>query len=107
MATLDEAAWEGIHRMIVGFPTIDDVPPPQVPPPPEVVTSESATGLSTPALAEISRQAGKTKGQLAVAIGAVSGTVPAPTDVSATVTAMSDEERGRLADELNLDWREQ
>ena len=71
----------------------------------EAIEVPPPTGLSASALAGIARQAGKTKGQLAVAIGAVSGTVPAPTDVSAVVTAMSDEQRGRLADELNLDWR--
>ena len=105
MSTLDEAAWEGIHRLVVGFPTVDAAPPPQEIPAPEVVATPPPTGLSAQALAGIARQAGKTKGQLAVAIGAVSGTVPAPTDVTAVVTAMSDEERGRLADELNLDWR--
>ena len=69
-----------------------------MPPPP--------AGLSASDLAGIARQAGKTKGELAVAIGAISGTVPAPTGVSAVVTAMTDEERGRLADALNLDWRQ-
>jgi hypothetical protein len=85
---------------------------PAGPPPaaPEEIEGEAievppATGLSASALAGLAVQGGKTKGQLAVAIGAISGTVPAPTDVTAAVTAMSDEERGRLADELKLTWR--
>jgi hypothetical protein len=104
MSSLDEAAWEGVHRMIVGFPTVDEAPPPQEVPPIGAVLP-TPTGLSASALAGIARQAGKTKGELAVAISAVTGTVPAPTGVSAVVTAMSDEERGRLADELGLNWR--
>ena len=62
-------------------------------------------GLSASALASLARQAGRTKGQLALAIGALGQPVPAPTEVTAVVTAMTDDERGRLADELNLDWR--
>jgi hypothetical protein len=132
MATLDEAAWERVHGVIIGFPPVEEAPPPQehpadaipfgvaggptdIPYPPGVrnalareapIELLAPTGLSSSALAGIARQVGKTKGQLAIAIGAVSGTVPAPTDVSAIVVAMSDEERGRLADELNLDWRQ-
>ena len=71
----------------------------------EVVGDFTPTGLSAQALASLARQAGRTKGQLAVAIGSLGKPVPAPTDVTAVVTAMTDEERGRLADELNLDWR--
>jgi hypothetical protein len=89
-----------------GWQVEDDVPAPQEISG-EVITTDAATGLSAPALAGISHQAGKTKGELAIAIGAISGTVPAPTDVSAVVTAMTDEERGRLADELGLNWKEQ
>jgi hypothetical protein len=63
------------------------------------------TGISASALAGLAVQGGKTKGQLAVAIGAITGTVPAPTEVTAVVKALSDEERGRLATELNLDWK--
>jgi hypothetical protein len=72
-------------------------------PPPPV---EAPTGLSEPALAAIARQAGKTKGQIAVAIGAIGKPVPSPVDVSAAMLALTDEERGRLADELNLSWRD-
>lgn len=133
MASLDEAAWEGIHRMILGFPTV--APPEEAPPPQEIPgaapttpaeslakTPEQAaadvavkraaraeaavtTGLSASALAAIAMQAGRTKGQLAVAIGAITGTIPAPTGVTAVVRAMSDEERGELATELKLEWR--
>ncbi len=71
----------------------------------EVGRSVYAAGLSASSLASLARQAGRTKGQLAVAIGALGKPVPAPTDVTAVVTAMTDEERGRLATELNLDWR--
>ena len=87
-----------------GWP-VEEAPPPQEVP--EVAVTPPPTGLSASALAGIARQAGKTKGELAVAIGAVTGTVPAPTGVSAVVTDMSAEERGRLADQLNLDWRAQ
>ena len=68
-------------------------------------TPVPAVGLSASSLASLARQAGRTKGQLAVAIGTLGKPVPAPTNVTAVVTAMTDEERGRLADELNLDWR--
>jgi hypothetical protein len=86
---------------------------PDLPPPPPieeeplegVVITPTAAGLSASALAGLAVQARRTKGQLAVAIGSITGTVPAPTDVTAVVTAMTDEQRGRLADELNLDWR--
>ena len=71
----------------------------------EIVGEVTPSGLSAVALASLARQAGRTKGQLALAIGALGQPVPAPTEVTAVVTAMSDEERGRLADELNLDWR--
>ena len=71
----------------------------------EVGRSVYAAGLSAQSLATLAREAGRTKGQLAVAIGALGKPVPAPTDVTAVVTAMTDEERGRLATELNLDWR--
>jgi len=94
------------------FPTNQQLSPPPEPPAPEpdeiageAIEVPPPTGLSASALAGIARQAGKTKGELAVAIGAISGTIPAPTDVTATVTAMSDEERGALADELKLTWR--
>ncbi|HSW43508.1 MAG TPA: hypothetical protein VLM76_13455 [Patescibacteria group bacterium] len=62
-------------------------------------------GLSAVTLAALARGAGRTKGQLALAIGALGRPVPTPLEVTAVVTALSDEERGRLADELNLDWR--
>ena len=89
-----------------------DPEPADFPSDPEEIAGEAVevpppTGLSASALAGIARQAGKTKGELAIAIGTLGKPVPAPTDVTAVVTAMSDEERGRLADELNLDWREQ
>ena len=73
----------------------------------EIVGEFTATpvGLSAAALASLARQAGRTKGQLALAISALGQPVPAPTEVTAVVTAMTDEERGRLATELNLDWR--
>ena len=71
----------------------------------EVGRSVYAAGLSAQSLATLAREAGRTKGQLAVAIGTLGKPVPAPTDVTAVVTAMTDDERGRLADELNLDWR--
>lgn len=71
----------------------------------EVGRSVYAAGLSAQSLATLAREAGRTKGQLAVAIGALGKPVPAPTDVTAVVTAMTDDERARLADELNLDWR--
>ncbi len=61
------------------------------------------TGLTAQVLAKLARDAGKTKGQLAMAIGAIGHEVPAPQDVSDVVTAMTDEDRGRLATELNLD----
>ena len=101
MSSLDEAAWERVHGMIVGFPAAEEAPPPQEVPGEAVVAAP--TGLSASALRVAAL--GKTKGQVAVAIGAISGTIPAPTEVSAVVMAMSDEERGRLATELGLDWR--
>ncbi len=70
----------------------------------EIVGEVTPSGLSASALASLARQAGRTKGQLALAIGALGQPVPAPTEVTAVVTAMTDEERGRLADALNLDW---
>jgi phage recombination protein Bet len=73
---------------------------------PAAAPAAPSTGLSAPALAAIARQAGKTKGQIAVAIGAIGKPVPSPVDVSAAVLALTDEERGRLADELNLSWRD-
>ena len=76
-------------------------------PEPEELAGEARevpTGLSAQALAALAIQAGKTKGQLAVAIGAITGTVPAPTAVSPAVSAMTDAERGTLATELHLDW---
>ncbi|HSW42517.1 MAG TPA: hypothetical protein VLM76_08415, partial [Patescibacteria group bacterium] len=63
-----------------------------------------AAGLSASALASLARQASRTKGQLAVAIGAVTGTVPGVTDLTDALAAMTDEQRGKLADELGLDW---
>ena len=89
----------------------EDEPSPE--PPVETVAEEivgeftpvPVAGLSAQSLASLAREAGRTKGQLAVAIGALGKPVPAPTDVTAVVTAMTDDERGRLADELNLDWR--
>ena len=83
-------------------------PPPPIEPEPDEIVGEAVevrSGLSSAALASLARQAAKTKGQIAVAIGSLGRPVPAPTDVSAVVVALSDEERGRLADELNLDWR--
>ena len=71
----------------------------------EAIEVPPPAGLSASALAGLARQAGKTKGQLAVAIGAISGTIPAPTDVTAVVTGMSNEERGALATALGLDWK--
>jgi hypothetical protein len=64
-----------------------------------------ASGLSAAALGALAVQAGKTKGEIAVAIGSLGKPVPAPTDVTAVVKAMTDAERGQLADALNLDWR--
>lgn len=72
---------------------------------PEPTATAQPDGISAAALASLARQAAMTKGQIAVAIGAIGKPVPSPADVSAAVQAMTDEERGRLADELNLDWR--
>ena len=95
---------------IVAPPPDPEPEPPAPEPEPEEIEGEAievppVTGLSASALAGLAVQGGKTKGQLAVAIGSITGTVPAPTDVTAVVTAMSDEERGRLATELGLVWR--
>jgi len=98
MSSVDEAAWEGVHRMIVGFPSVEGAPPPQEIPG-EVVTAPPATGLSMEAFAGLVRQAGKKTQQLASAIDCV------PAEVGKRVEAMNDVERGVLADELNLDWR--
>ncbi len=74
---------------------VETTPTPTLPPP----------GLSASALAALARAAGRTKGQLAVAIGTVTGTVPGVTELTDALAAMTDEQRGRLADELGLDWR--
>jgi hypothetical protein len=106
-ARAEPVAPPAVDPPTVGGWPVEEAPPPQELPAPEVVATLPPTGLSASALAGIARQAGKTKGELAVAIGAVTGTVPAPTGVSAVVTAMSAEERGCLADQLNLNWRAQ
>ncbi len=98
-----------MERPVASFgnaPTVGGWPVEDAPPiAGEVAPTALPDGLSASALASLARQAGRTKGQLAIAIGAIAGTVPAVTDVTKTVMAMTDEERGRLADELNLDWR--
>ncbi len=61
--------------------------------------------LTAQALASLAHRAGRTKGQMAEAIGKLGHPVPAPVDVTAVVSAMSDQVRGLLADELHLEWR--
>ena len=94
MATLDEAAWERVHGMIVGFPTVEEAPLPQETP---AVTA----GLSLEAFRELCRMAGKGTQAIASAIECASG------DVAERVKSMSPVERGVLADELKIEWREQ
>lgn len=93
----------------VGGWTVDDAPPDDdrdaEPDVAEVVATAPVAGLSASALAALARQAGKTKGALADALNAIGHPVASPLEVSAAVTGLSNEERGRLADELNLDWR--
>lgn len=107
MSALSEGDWAQVHRAIPGFaavaPPADDRA--EEPDAGEVAPSAPVTGLSAAALAALARSAGRTKGQLAVAVGAVTGTVPPLTGLTDAVTAMTDEQRGRLADELGLDWR--
>lgn len=106
MSALSESDWAQVYRAIPGFsavaPPADDRA--EEPAAGEVAPSAPA-GLSADALASLARAVGRTKGQLAVAIGAVTGTVPGVTDLTDALRAMTDEQRGRLADELGLDWR--
>lgn len=62
-------------------------------------------GLSARALAALCVQAGATKSAIALAIGGITGTVPPPTGITAATVALTDEQRGALADALHLDWR--
>jgi hypothetical protein len=63
------------------------------------VETEVPAGLSMEAFASLAHQASTSSLKLANAIDCV------PSDVGKRVEAMSDEERGRLADELKLAWR--
>jgi hypothetical protein len=91
-----------------GWPVVDALPADDRDEPEKPAATEpvqEAPGLTAAALAAIARQAGRTRGALAVAIGSLGRPVPSPVDVTAVVTAMTNEDRGRLADALNLDWR--
>jgi Recombination directionality factor-like len=87
---------------------------PELPPPPpieeapvvgQVVEAPAGPGLSASALATLARGAFKTKGALADALNSIGHPVASSLEVTAAVTSLTDAERGRLATELNLDWR--
>jgi len=67
---------------------------------------EVPTGLNAGTLLTLARAAGVTKAKLADAIAAGAGIErPMVEQVNAVVAALTDAERGKVADELNLDWR--
>jgi hypothetical protein len=67
---------------------------------------EIPSGPNAGTLLTLARAAGVTKAKLADAIAAGAGVErPMVEQVNAVVAALTDAERGRVADELNLDWR--
>lgn len=109
MSALSEAQWERVCRLIPGFaPVVEvegEIEGAAVEVPPVAEQPAAVAGLSDGAFTALARQEMRTKGQIAIAIGAIGKPVPVPMEVRPAVTAMTDEERGRLADELKLDWR--
>jgi Recombination directionality factor-like len=117
MSALDEVAWERVHGMIVGFPTVasgpEEAPPPREVPgeavraaaapavfsQPSEATPTVSAGLSLEAFRELCFKGGKSTVAIAKAIECVPG------DVGKRVLAMTHVERGVLADELKLEWR--